>query len=45
MWPRFPRLLGWDKERVARRVVELLELVGLDPNDYGRRFPHELSGG
>ncbi|HEY6623119.1 MAG TPA: ABC transporter ATP-binding protein [Acidimicrobiales bacterium] len=40
-----PRLLGWDKERVARRVVELLELVGLDPDDYGRRFPHELSGG
>jgi osmoprotectant transport system ATP-binding protein len=40
-----PRLLGWDKERVQKRVVELLELVGLDPGDYGRRFPHELSGG
>jgi osmoprotectant transport system ATP-binding protein len=40
-----PRLLGWDKERVQKRVVELLELVGLDPADYGRRFPHELSGG
>jgi osmoprotectant transport system ATP-binding protein len=40
-----PRLLGWDKERVHKRVVELLELVGLDPGDYGRRFPHELSGG
>jgi osmoprotectant transport system ATP-binding protein len=40
-----PRLLGWDKERVQNRVVELLELVGLDPKDYGRRFPHELSGG
>lgn len=40
-----PRLLGWDKERVQGRVVELLELVGLDPEDYGRRFPHELSGG
>jgi osmoprotectant transport system ATP-binding protein len=40
-----PRLLGWDKERVRKRVVELLELVGLDPGDYGRRFPHELSGG
>ena len=24
---------------------ELLELVGLDPDQYGRRFPHELSGG
>ncbi len=40
-----PRLLGWDSSRVNRRVNELLELVGLDPGDYGRRFPHELSGG
>jgi osmoprotectant transport system ATP-binding protein len=40
-----PRLLGWDKERVARRVEELLDLVGLDPAIYLRRYPHELSGG
>jgi osmoprotectant transport system ATP-binding protein len=40
-----PRLLGWDKKRVDARVVELLELVGLDPADYLRRYPHELSGG
>jgi osmoprotectant transport system ATP-binding protein len=40
-----PRLLGWDKARVERRVNELLELVGLDPKSYVRRFPHELSGG
>jgi osmoprotectant transport system ATP-binding protein len=40
-----PRLLGWESARVNRRVNELLELVGLDPGDYGRRFPHELSGG
>ena len=40
-----PRLLGWDRARVERRVNELLELVGLDPTSYGRRFPHELSGG
>jgi osmoprotectant transport system ATP-binding protein len=40
-----PRLLGWDSARVDRRVNELLELVGLEPADYGRRFPHELSGG
>jgi osmoprotectant transport system ATP-binding protein len=40
-----PRLLGWDAARIQRRVNELLELVGLDPQSYGRRFPHELSGG
>ena len=40
-----PRLLGWDKDRIDTRVHELLDLVGLDPDRYGRRFPHELSGG
>lgn len=40
-----PRLLGWDRQRVEARVTELLDLVGLDPDRYGRRFPHELSGG
>jgi osmoprotectant transport system ATP-binding protein len=40
-----PRLLGWPTGRVRRRVEELLELVGLDPGQFGRRYPHELSGG
>ncbi|MEU7615453.1 ATP-binding cassette domain-containing protein [Micromonospora rifamycinica] len=40
-----PRLLGWPKERIRRRSGELLELVGLDPAQFGRRYPHELSGG
>jgi osmoprotectant transport system ATP-binding protein len=39
-----PKLLGWDKGRIAARVDELLELVGLDAG-MGARFPAQLSGG
>ena len=40
-----PNLVGWDKSRIKDRVNELLELVGLDPDDYRDRYPAELSGG
>jgi osmoprotectant transport system ATP-binding protein len=40
-----PRLLGWDKARVSQRVDELLNLVGLDPEQDRGRYPAELSGG
>ncbi len=40
-----PRLLGWPRARVESRVDELLDLVGLEPARYARRYPHELSGG
>ncbi|WBU39106.1 ABC transporter ATP-binding protein [Homoserinibacter sp. YIM 151385] len=40
-----PKMLGWDKARIAARVDELLELVSLDPDTYRDRFPRELSGG
>jgi osmoprotectant transport system ATP-binding protein len=40
-----PSLLGWDKRRTKGRVDELLDLVGLDPDDYRDRYPAELSGG
>jgi osmoprotectant transport system ATP-binding protein len=40
-----PRLLGWDRARIRARVGELLELVGLDPTAYRRRYPAQLSGG
>jgi osmoprotectant transport system ATP-binding protein len=39
-----PRMLGWDRERIARRVDELVALIGLDP-DLRDRFPSQLSGG
>ncbi|WP_199522256.1 ABC transporter ATP-binding protein [Geodermatophilus marinus] len=40
-----PRMLGWEKARVAGRIDELLDLVGLDPDVYRDRYPKELSGG
>jgi osmoprotectant transport system ATP-binding protein len=40
-----PRLEQWSKERAAGRVRELLRLVGLDPDTFATRYPHELSGG
>ena len=40
-----PKLLEWDKDRIRRRVDELLDLVGLPPGDYRDRYPAELSGG
>lgn len=40
-----PWLRGWKQERIDARVIELLELVGLDPARYGPAFPDELSGG
>jgi osmoprotectant transport system ATP-binding protein len=40
-----PSLLGWDKHKAGARADELLELVGLDPAQYGSRYPHQLSGG
>jgi osmoprotectant transport system ATP-binding protein len=40
-----PRLLGWSEADIQARTTELLELVGLDPGEYGPRGPHQLSGG
>ncbi|RLV50732.1 ABC transporter ATP-binding protein [Nocardioides mangrovicus] len=40
-----PKLLGWDDDRIVKRVDELLDLVSLDPSRYRDRYPRELSGG
>jgi osmoprotectant transport system ATP-binding protein len=40
-----PSLLRWDRQRIKARIDELLELVGLDADEYRDRYPAELSGG
>jgi osmoprotectant transport system ATP-binding protein len=40
-----PRLLGWPRDRVRARVDELIELIGLDPEEMRGRYPAQLSGG
>ncbi|MDV6375344.1 ABC transporter ATP-binding protein [Deinococcus arenicola] len=40
-----PDLLGQNKAQTAKRVTELLGLVGLEPGQFAGKYPHELSGG
>lgn len=40
-----PRLLGWDKDRIRRRSLELLEKLHLSPDKHYSIYPHQLSGG
>jgi osmoprotectant transport system ATP-binding protein len=40
-----PRLEQWSGDRIGPRVRELLALVGLAPDDFAARYPHQLSGG
>ena len=40
-----PKLLGWGKEKIQKRVDELLWMTNMDPEIYRDRYPAELSGG
>jgi osmoprotectant transport system ATP-binding protein len=40
-----PALENWPEERARARVHEMLKLVGLKPESFAPRYPHELSGG
>ncbi|SFR68895.1 ABC transporter ATP-binding protein [Anaeromicropila populeti] len=40
-----PRLKGEPTEKIFEKTVELLKLVGLNPDEYLERLPKELSGG
>ncbi|WP_031470736.1 ATP-binding cassette domain-containing protein [Sciscionella sediminilitoris] len=40
-----PSLLRWNKKKIAERVEEMLDLVGLDSAVFHDRYPRQLSGG
>ena len=40
-----PNEKKWPKEKTKKKVAEMLTLVGLDPEQHGKRYPSELSGG
>lgn len=40
-----PKMLGWKKDRIEQRVDELLDTVGMDPDEYRHAYPKQLSGG
>lgn len=40
-----PKLMGWDRVKMKKRSDELLDLFGLQPDEFSKRFPWELSGG
>ncbi|MGG1573201.1 ABC transporter ATP-binding protein [Fictibacillus sp. NRS-1165] len=40
-----PKMIGWDAEKMKSRYKELMEMMGLNHEEYRKRFPWELSGG
>lgn len=40
-----PRLMKISEGKIEKKTIELLNMVGLDPNEYLYRYPAELSGG
>ncbi|WP_446899117.1 betaine/proline/choline family ABC transporter ATP-binding protein [Clostridium sp. LBM24168] len=40
-----PRLQKWPEDRIERRTIELMDMVGMNPEEYLDRYPEELSGG
>lgn len=40
-----PTLEKWEKQKIEARTIELLNMVGMEPEMYLDRYPSELSGG
>ncbi len=40
-----PKIMGWEKEKTLARVKELLAMVNMPYEEYGKKYPKHLSGG
>jgi len=40
-----PRLLKWNETRIRERIMELLDLVNLEPDRFMNQYPSQVSGG
>ncbi len=40
-----PKLQKTDKKKIAEKSIQLMEMVGLDPDQFLDRYPFQLSGG
>lgn len=40
-----PELKKWKRQQIRERISALMALVGLNYEEYRKRYPHELSGG
>lgn len=40
-----PKLEKWDSQKIINRVKELMNMIGMEPEEYLNRYPKELSGG
>ncbi len=40
-----PRLLKWKESTIKDRILELMDLVNLDPEEFLPKYPSQLSGG
>lgn len=40
-----PKLEKWEERKIRQRTIELLNMVGMEPEQYIDRYPCELSGG
>ncbi|MBV4425045.1 betaine/proline/choline family ABC transporter ATP-binding protein [Clostridium tyrobutyricum] len=40
-----PKLQKWPDDKIQSRTVELLNMIGMKPEEYSDRYPDELSGG